>query len=117
LGLAGTMSLNVMERTREIGIMRSIGATDKTIGKIVLVEGLFVGAISFLISLPASIPLTWGFCYAIGNAFFDRTLVLSFVPGGAAIWLLIVVLIAAVASLVPARRASKISISETLAYE
>jgi len=117
LGLAGTMSLNVIERTREIGVMRSIGANNKTIRKLVLVEGVFVGVMSFLLAIPLSLPLTYGFCYAIGNAFFDRTLVFSVVPFGIGIWFLIVVVISVVSSLIPARRASRISISETLSYE
>lgn len=117
LGLAGTMSLNVMERTREIGIMRSIGANDRAIEKLVLIEGVMVGFISFLIAIPISVPLTFGFCYAIGNAFFGRTLVFTIVPLGWLIWFVIVFLISVVASYIPARRASRMSISETLSYE
>ncbi len=117
LGLAGTMSLNVLERTREIGIMRSIGAGDGTIRKLVLVEGILIGLISWLIAIPISIPLTYGFCYAVGNPFFGRTLVFAVVPSGMLIWFLIVMFIAVVASLLPARRASKMSISDTLSYE
>lgn len=117
LGLAGTMSLNVMERTREIGIMRSLGAGDSVIREVVLIEGVFVGIVSFLLALPLSIPITYGLCYAIGNAFFERVLVFDFVPMGALIWLMIIFIIAVIASLFPARRATNISIRETLAYE
>lgn len=117
LGLAGTMSLNVMERTREIGIMRSIGAGDRMIRKLVLAEGLFVGFISWLVALPVSLPLTYGFCYLLGKAFFERTLVFAVVPAGMLIWLVIIMFIATVASLLPAGRAAKMSISETLSYE
>ena len=117
LGLAGTMSLNVMERTREIGIMRSIGAGDGEIRRLVLLEGLLVGFISWIMAIPLSLPLTYMFCYALGNAFFGRTLVLSVIPMGMLIWLAIVFLLSVFASLLPARRASKMSISETLSYE
>ncbi|MBK8049853.1 MAG: ABC transporter permease [Anaerolineales bacterium] len=41
LGLAGTMSTNVLERTREIGVMRAIGASDGSVLRIVIVEGIF----------------------------------------------------------------------------
>ncbi len=117
LGLAGTMSLNVLERTREIGIMRSIGANNQSILKLVMTEGVLIGLISWVAAVPLSLPMTYGFGYAIGNAFFSRTLVFTFVPVGTVIWLGIVLAIAALASLLPARRASKMSISETLAYE
>ncbi|HEX9090767.1 MAG TPA: FtsX-like permease family protein, partial [Anaerolineales bacterium] len=40
IGLTGTMGMNVMERTREIGVMRAIGATDGQIMKTVMVEGI-----------------------------------------------------------------------------
>lgn len=117
LGLAGTMSLNVLERTREIGIMRSIGANDKAIRKLVLTEGLLIGFISWLVAIPLSLPLTYGFCFAIGTAFFERILVFTVVPTGMLMWLVIVMIIAVVASVLPANRASKMSISETLSYE
>jgi putative ABC transport system permease protein len=46
MGLAGMMDLSVMERTREIGVMRSIGASNGAVGGIVLTEGVFIGVIS-----------------------------------------------------------------------
>ena len=47
LGLAGTTSLNVIERTREIGVMRAIGAGDGTLYQIILVETLTVAPVSY----------------------------------------------------------------------
>src|SRR5512138_2807149 len=43
MGLTGTMGMNVMERTREIGIMRAIGADDRAVMRTVMAEGIFVG--------------------------------------------------------------------------
>lgn len=117
LGLAGTMSLNVLERTREIGIMRSLGAKDSAVRKIVLTEGILVGIISFVIAIPLSFLLTLGFCSALGNAFFERPLVVSILPVGMVIWFLIVMIIAIIASVAPSSSASKMTISETLSYE
>lgn len=117
LGLGGTMSLNVLERTREIGIMRSIGAGNKEIRKLVMIEGMMVGLFSWVIAVPLSLPITYAFCYMIGNAFFERVLVFNIVPMGMLIWLIVIIIIATVASILPARRASKMSISETLSYE
>ncbi len=117
LGLAGTMSLNVLERTREIGIMRSIGASDRAIKKIVVIEGFLMGFISFVLAIPLSMLLTYMFCVSIGNAFFDRILVFVVVPTGMIIWLVIVAVIATIASIIPANRASSLSINETLSYE
>jgi len=84
---------------------------------VVLMEGILIGLISWLIAVPLSLPMTYGFGYAIGTAFFDRELVFIIIPIGMVIWLGIVMSIATIASILPARRASLMSISDTLAYE
>lgn len=83
----------------------------------VTIESVLVGFLSWLIALPLSIPIGFGFCYAIGKAFFEKPLNFIFPVSGCFIWLGIVVVIAAVASLAPANRAAKLTIRETLAYE
>ncbi|HAF48186.1 MAG TPA: hypothetical protein DCL08_02965, partial [Anaerolineaceae bacterium] len=45
ISLAGTMGMNVMERTRETGVMRAIGATDWQVMRLVIVEGLIIGVL------------------------------------------------------------------------
>ena len=47
LGLMGTMSINVLERTREIGVMRTIGAVDRAIRQTVIIEGLVIGLVTW----------------------------------------------------------------------
>lgn len=117
LGLAGMMGLSVMERTREIGVMRSIGASNSAVGWIVITEGLLIGLISWLLSLPLSVPFSLVFDSLLGNAFLDKQLVFTFSPLGPLFWLIIVAVISVIASLLPARRAVKMSIQETLSYE
>jgi len=117
LGLAGMMGLSVMERTREIGVMRSIGASNKSVAGVVITEGLLIGFISWLLSLPVSIPFSLAFNAMLGNVIIGQPLVFVYALIGPFIWLLIVIGISVVASLLPARRAVKMSIRETLAYE
>jgi len=117
LGLAGTMSLNVLERTREIGVMRSIGASSPMVGGIVVVEGMLIGFISWLLAIPISIPFSYLFNAILGYAFYHRPLDFTFSLTGIFIWLIIVMFISIIASLLPARQAMKMSIQETLAYE
>jgi putative ABC transport system permease protein len=117
LGLAGMMGLSVMERTREIGVIRSIGASNRAVAWVILTEGLLIGIISWLLALPLSIPFSYGFDNLIGNAFLEKPLIFTFSPLGPVIWLMIVIIISVIASLLPARRAARMSIRETLSYE
>ncbi len=117
LGLAGTMSLNVLERTREIGVMRAIGAGNRSVRGIVLSEGILIGLISWALGALLAIPASFGFAAALGIAFFERPMSFNFSAIGLMIWLLVVILIAALASVLPAQRAASISVREALAYE
>jgi len=117
LGLAGMMSLNVMERTREIGVMRSIGAANSMVSSVVVTEGLLIGVISWAFAIPLSVPISLGFDTMLGQAFFDEPLDFVFSPIGLIVWLAIVVIVSVIASLLPAYRATKMSVRETLAYE
>jgi putative ABC transport system permease protein len=117
IGLMGTMSLNVLERTREIGIMRAVGATGIAISQIVIVEGVLIGLISWAIGVLLAYPLSIGLCNMIGNSILRSPLSYVFSTTGALLWLAIALVLAALASLLPARSASRISVREVLAYE
>ena len=58
MGLASTMSLAVLERTREIGVMRAIGAPHRSILIMILMEGLVIAVLGWLASLPLSVPMS-----------------------------------------------------------
>lgn len=117
LGLAGTTSLNVIERTREIGVMRAIGAGDGTLYRIVLVENLTVALISCLLGAALSLPLGWALGRGIGQAMLGSPP--SFAPSiwGAWIWLGLEAVLVLLSSWLPARRAVRISVREALAYD
>jgi putative ABC transport system permease protein len=117
LGLAGTMSINVLERTREIGVMRAIGASDEAVRQIVLSEGLVIGVMAWVISTIISVPMSLGMCYAFGKALLNTPLTWVYSLSAVALWLGIVLLIASVASILPARSASRLTVREVLAYE
>jgi putative ABC transport system permease protein len=111
------MSINVMERTREIGVMRAVGASDGAVMRIVLVEGIFVGMISWILGALMAYPIGKLLSDAVGIAFMEAPLTYSFSTNGAIAWLFTVLVIAALASLIPAWNASRLSVRETLAYE
>lgn len=117
IGLSGTMSLNVMERTREIGVMRAIGASDFEIQRIVIVEGMVVGLISWIAGVMAAIPVSNALAAAIGQAIFGSPIPVSYTLTGVGLWLALMILFTIVASLLPARTASRLTIRQILAYE
>ena len=117
IGLAGTMSMNVLERTREIGILRSIGASDSSLTQIVLSEGLTIGLISYAISILLSFPITRVLGDSVINAIFGNSANLTYTPQGYIIWLALVVVLSITASYIPARNAAQLTIREVLSYE
>ncbi|HEY3312035.1 MAG TPA: FtsX-like permease family protein [Anaerolineales bacterium] len=117
LGLTSTMSLNVMERTREIGVMRAIGAGDGDIQKIVITEGVVIGLLSWALGVVFSIPFTYLLDYGVGVSIFQSPLDAVFSWTGSLAWLLGMIVIAALSSLAPALRASRLAVRETLVYE
>ncbi len=117
LGLMGTMSINVLERTREIGVLRAIGASNGAIRQIVMVEGQLIGLLSWLLGAATARLLSQPLSNAVGLLLLHAPLSYTFSIGGALIWLAIVVLLAALASLLPAWNASRLTVREVLAYD
>ena len=76
-GLMGTMSINVRERTREIGVLRPIGASNGAVPHIFVVEGMLIGVLSWIAAASVAAPATF----------------------------------------MPARKATRLSMREVLAYE
>jgi putative ABC transport system permease protein len=116
LGLTSSMGTSVIERTREFGVMRAIGAKSKTILRNIISEGVFIGLMSWVIALPVSIPLSYGIGYVLGMMSFRSPLPLTVSLAGLVIWLLVIVIGSVAASAYPAQQASKLTVRETLAY-
>ena len=117
LGLAGTMSINVLERSREIGVMRAIGASDGSVLRIFLVEGVLIGSLSWLIGGVLSLPIGKLLSDVVGVSFVDAPLNYTFSTNGALLWLVLVIILAALSSWWPSWRASRLTVRDVLAYE
>jgi putative ABC transport system permease protein len=116
IGLTGTMTINVLESTREIGVMRSIGASHGSIFRIYITEGIVIAVMAWAIGAVLSWPFSAWLVKALGDAMV-LPLSYSFSWIGVAAWLALVLVIATIASLLPAWRASQVSIRDAISYE
>jgi putative ABC transport system permease protein len=117
IGLSGVLMLSVLERTREIGVMRAIGASSGQIARLFIGEGLLLGLLSWVIALPASIPLAYALTTRLLTTILDEEIIYQFSLFGPMLWLGIISLLAILASWIPARRATQVSVRESLAYQ
>jgi putative ABC transport system permease protein len=118
LGLMGTMSINVLERTREIGVMRAIGAGNWAIQRIVIAEGILIGAISWVIGAILAVPIAYGMNVGLAATYQSKDgFTFVFAPSGVLLWLGIVLVLATLASALPAWNASRVTVRDVLAYE
>ncbi|HXV41707.1 MAG TPA: ABC transporter permease, partial [Anaerolineae bacterium] len=115
LGLMGTMSVNVIERTREIGLMRAIGASSRMVFQVFLIESLLVGLLSWPIGVLVALLSAKLLTDAISRVM-ETALIYTFSLGSVFLWLIIVALIAVLACLLPAWKAMRLSVREALAY-
>jgi putative ABC transport system permease protein len=117
LGLTATMSLNVIERTREIGVMRALGASNGAVWQIVVVEGMLIGLIGTVFGTLLAVPIGKALTNVVGISVLDYPLPYRFGTVGVGLWLALSLVLAALSSFLPAFRAARISVRETLAYE
>ncbi len=113
VGVIITLLLAVYERTREIGMMRAVGATRGQIRSMIVFESVITAIIGAVVGLIVGLLL--GFVMIQGL----RSQGLSFsVPVGTLIWVLILAVFAGLAaSIIPASRAAKLKPLEALHYE
>jgi putative ABC transport system permease protein len=117
LGLMTTMSVNVLERRREMGVLRAIGATPKMMTSIVVAEGVIIGFLSWIIAALAAWPISKALGDSLVRLLFRNGLDFVFEPLGLVLWLAASLTFSSIATLLPAWRASRASVRESLAYE
>ncbi len=117
LGLMTTMSLNVLERRREMGVLRAIGASSRSVWLIVVTEALAIGVMSFLIAAVIAGPLSRLLGDFVARAMFRSGLNFLFDPNGLVIWFVVSLILSALASFIPAWNASRAPVREALGFE
>jgi putative ABC transport system permease protein len=117
LGLMTTMSLNVLERRREMGVLRAIGATPGRVAAMLVAEGVVVAIGSWILAAIGAAPVSRAIGNLLTKLMFQSGLDFKFEASGLAIWLAVAVALGALSSLVPALDASRKSVREALGYE
>jgi putative ABC transport system permease protein len=116
IGLASTMSANVLDRIREFGVMHAIGARPKSVRRIVVAEGLFLATVSCLLAIGPALALTWLLGTGLGNLFFSAPLPYRVSTPAAAVWLGLALLGTMLATDAAAARAARLTVREALTY-
>jgi len=117
MGLASTMSVAVLERQREIGVLRAIGARGRAILGMVQLEGLVMALLGWLLSLPLSVPVSVVLGDAFSRVMFAVPTSLMPEPAGALRWLALVSVVSIIACAWPARQAMRMPVATALQYE
>jgi putative ABC transport system permease protein len=117
LGIVTTMGINIIERKREIGILRAIGTGNRLLYRILMYEGITTGLIAWVCSAILALPMS----YYLGNfffsIFFETTINFTVSPVGIVAWFFINLIFSSVAVLIPARNAARMSVASALVYE
>jgi putative ABC transport system permease protein len=112
-GIVNTLVLSVYERTREIGLLRAIGASRRQIRSSVRYESVITSIIGGLLGILVGIV----FAYVITARFGSQGIVFSVPWLQLVVFLVVAVIVGVLAAILPARRAARIDILEAISYE
>jgi putative ABC transport system permease protein len=116
LGLANTLAVSVLSRTREIGMLRSVGTTRKQVRRLVLVEAITLAIVAFVLAVPLGFVINLGSAAAFTGAI--GATIEATQPWGVLPVLFVLTLgVAALASLLPARRAGRLEPVAALRFD
>jgi putative ABC transport system permease protein len=115
LGLGAAMGTSILERTRELAVMKVVGATPRRITRMLVAEGLAVGALSWIAAYVCSLPLTRLVDELVGGLGFLAPLPLVSSPWAAGLWLVLLLVVSWLATILPAWRAGALPVREALA--
>jgi putative ABC transport system permease protein len=115
IGLSGALSISVMQRRREIGVLRAIGAPSRAIFGLFLWEGILQAMMAWAFSIPLAFILAKPVAEQLGITMLHVALDYQFNWLAVWVWLAVVILIAIVAAYAPARGATRVTVREATA--
>lgn len=116
LGVVNTMAMNVLERLREIGMLRAVGMTRRQVARMVLAEAAALSAVGGVVGLAVGLPISWAVVRTMTDAtgfHFAYVFPAAAFAGG----LVIILVVGQVAAAWPASRAAQVEILEAIRHE
>ena len=114
LGIVNTLALSIIERTREVGLLRAIGMKRSQLRRMIMLESIVIAVLGALFGLLLGIGFGTGMMYAVR----EQGLSVIVVPWAQLVlFLLLAVIIGVVAAILPARRAARLDVLQAIATE
>ena len=116
LGVANTVTMNVLEKKRTLGLLRTVGMTSRQVTRMVVLESLLLGVAGGLIGLLGGLA-TAVFIQLASQPLLGHPIRASFRPAVVAANLLAAVVVTTLAAWIPARRAARLDLLEAVSSE
>lgn len=113
IGIVNTLSLSILERRRELGLLRIIGMTDKRVQRMVRLESALISALGTVTGVVLGLVVGWGLIFAI-NRSSDAGIGASFPAAQLAVVLALGLGLGIVASIIPARRSTRLAVLDAV---
>ncbi len=114
LGIVNTLALSVIERTREVGLLRAIGVTRRQLRWMITLESVVIASLGAVLGVVLGVS----FGIALLTAVRDQGLDVIRVPfGQLAVFLVVSVIIGVLAAILPARRAARLDVLDAISTE
>jgi putative ABC transport system permease protein len=114
LGITNTLALGIVERTREIGLLRAVGMTTRQVRWMVRIEAVLVAAIAVVLGVGLGIAFGTSTVTALAR---NATIEVSFPVGQLALVVTVATLAGLIAGVLPARRAARLDVLEAISTE
>lgn len=114
LGIVNTLSLSVADRAREIGLLRAIGLSKRGVRGSIVIESIIISVLGAAIGIVVGVPLAIGLTNYLAD---DADAIFAIPWGTLGIILLLAIIVGALASILPARRAARLDVLEAIATE
>jgi putative ABC transport system permease protein len=113
-GIANTLSLSILERTHELGLLRAVGMSRSQVKRMIRWESVIIAILGAVLGLVIGIFFGWSLQQAIAS---EGVTELKIPVGQLVVYLVVAGLAGVVAAIGPARRAAKMNVLEAIAYE